>query len=161
MKEKPVMRKIAMLFSAIFAVVVLINSASFAQTVEVPDIEQWKETIYPFGDANMGHPTRTPVTWHKDPQGNDFEGSVTYYVDSAGNKIALLKSWNFQNYGSGSFDWSQVRVSLLLDNGSWYTGKPGEMLRIKRGYNKQGEVIAITYQFTGNSASVSRTINFQ
>src|SRR3989338_6606724 len=109
----------------------------------------------------MGHPTRTIITWHKDPQGNGFEGDVGYYVDSAGKKIVFSKSWNFQNHGQGSFDWSQVRVSLLLDNGVWYVGETGEMLHIKREYDKQGKVIAVTYQFTGNSASISRTINFQ
>lgn len=157
------MKKIAVLFSAIFAVMVLSFSATFAQTIEIPNIEQWEETTYPFGDHDMGHKTKTVVIWHKDPQGNGYEGDVLYYKNSSGKLVMLSKSWNFINYGGGmhDFDWSKTRVALLLENGEWFVGDEGEMLRIKREYNEQNEVIAVTYQFAGSNASVSRTINFQ
>lgn len=151
------MKRFVSHFLALSIALVVLSFISLAQATspEVPTIEQWEETVYPFGNADMGHPTKIVPKWHKDPRGDDYEGAVIYYKDSNGNLVPFAKSWNFKNDG----DWSEVRTALLTNDGNWVTGNVGEMLSIKRQRNAQGDIVSVTYQFTGTN--VSRTIELK
>jgi len=140
---------------------IMVNAQEGIQ-VQIPAVENWEAAPYPFGKADMGHPTRTVVKWHKDPRGKRYEGATVYYKDSHGKLILFSKSWNIKKDWSvaGGYDWRKVRTALLQEDGVWFVGKEGEMLEIHRQFNDKMEVIAVEYKFY-ETRDVKRAIKFK
>ena len=156
------MKQFARLLLITFAMSVLLTFRSSAEAAQptIPPIEKWQGSIYPFANANMGHPTKILVTWHQDPRGEGYEGSVLSYQGPENKVIPFSKSWNFRKV-DGEYEWSGIRVALLLENGEWVVGNMGEMLNVKQGRNEKGEITSVTYEFNGGHKSISRTIKFE
>jgi hypothetical protein len=141
------------------SIIFVANCSQRANIVDVPYVETWKEIVY-LENSNNSEKDRDQIfiRWFSDPQNIGYEGMVLYYrLTPAADPYPIIKSWNFKKMENGEYDWSNTRVALGLDDGSWFIGDIGERLEIKS-LQRRGKTISVTYTFLGRNSSVSKTI---
>jgi hypothetical protein len=146
--------------AALFTATTLLSFAVSAQNVAptIPPVETWEEMPVPYPDTPEVQ-AKFLTKWHKDPRGDKYEGATGYFVDSKGEPILILKDWEFWDDSSdGSYrNWSKIRVAMLMEDGKWIIGEPGEMLDMD--WTEDGS--SLTLAFDGAHSAHSRTLTWK